>query len=833
MTKMTGPSDFDQKDQSVGTQTNIGHADKVIIPPSDSASALPVPQEIPPHPADFTGREDEIKGLLEKFGQGATITGLRGMGGVGKTALSLVLVDRLRDRYPDGQLFLNMEGTSKSPLKPEDAMAHVIRSYLGADAPLPEDLNGLSGLYQTVLFGKKALILLDNAASREQVEPLLPPNCCALLVTSRNKFALPGLTEKDLDVLPLDDAKNLLLEICERIADHAEELATLCGCLPIALRNAASILREKPNFIVANYIKRLGDAKERLELVEASFSLSYDLLTPELQGLWSMLSVFPADFDLAGAAAVWEMEETPTENAMGELIRWSLVDFLPSATGEGGRYKLHDLARDFAASRLDQSFLDSAGLRHAEHYRDVLYLANRIFKQGNEGTLKGLQLFDQEKTNILAGQSLAEKNLERSSSAATDLCKYYPDAGAYVLDLRLTPREKIPWLEAALEACRKSDDKAAEGVHLGNLGIAYSHLGEFRKAIEFYDEALKISREICDRRNEGVHLGNLGNAYLHLGEPRKAIEFYDQALEILREIGDRGSECALLGNLGNAYSHLGEFRKAIEFYDEALKISRVIGDQRGEGLQLGNLGNAYYYLGEPRKAIEFYDQAIKVSRKIGDRRNEGVHLGNLGNAYSDLGEPRKAVEFYDQSLKISREIGDRRNEGVHLGNLGNAYSDLGELRKAIEFYDQSLEISREVEDRRGEGIRLGNLGNAYSHLGEFRKAIEFYDQSLKISRVIGDQRGEGLQLGNLGNAYYHLDDPRKAIDFYERALAISREIGDRRGEGNHLFNMSLSLRALGQNEKAVSHAKSALAIHEEIESPIAEKVRKALAEWDG
>ena len=157
----------------------------------------------------------------------------------------------------------------------------------------------------------------------------------------------------DLDVLPLEDAKKLLLKICGRIGDHAEELAKLCGCLPIALRNAAYALKEKPNLSPEGYIERLGDAKKRLELVDASFSTSYELLTPELQRLWSMLSVFPADFDLDGAAAVWEMEKIPAEDALGELVKWSLVDFLPSATGEGGRYKLHDLARDFAGSRLD------------------------------------------------------------------------------------------------------------------------------------------------------------------------------------------------------------------------------------------------------------------------------------------------------------------------------------------------------------------------------------------------------------------------------------------------------------------------------------------------
>jgi hypothetical protein len=130
------------------------------------------------------------------------------MGGIGKTALALVLADRIKDRFPDGQLFLDMLGTSKSPLKPDDAMAHVIRSYIGAETRLPSDLNGLGGLYCTVLSGKSTLILLDNAASREQVELLLPPEGSALLITSCNKFALPGLKEKDLNVLRLEDAKS-------------------------------------------------------------------------------------------------------------------------------------------------------------------------------------------------------------------------------------------------------------------------------------------------------------------------------------------------------------------------------------------------------------------------------------------------------------------------------------------------------------------------------------------------------------------------------------------------------------------------------------------------
>jgi tetratricopeptide (TPR) repeat protein len=734
-----------------------------------------IPHQIPSPPADFAGREYEISHILSIFENGATISGLRGMGGVGKTALALVLAERLKDRFSDGQIFLNMQGNCENPLKTEEAMAHVIRTYLGVDAWLPEDLNSLSGLYHSVLFDKRILILLDNAASCKQVEPLLPPSGSALLITSRNKFAVPGLDGVDLDILPLEDAKKLLLGIAERIGDHAEELAKLCGCLPLALRNAAFVLREQPNLALTNYIKILGDATRRLDLVEASFSLSYDLLSHEQQRLWSLLSVFPADFDVAGAAAIWEMEHVSAENALGELVRLSLVDFLPSAKGDTCRYRLHDLARVFSRHRLDPRVLNQAQLRHATHYSYVLSLADQRFTRGKDDLLSGLSLFDQERINILEGQSWAEKNLETNPSAIS-LCKTFPAVGAYVLDLRLNFKEKMLWLKAALHASRQSMDSLMEGIHLGNLGNVYSDEGDPRKAIEYYEQALKIAREIGDQRGKGANLGNIGNAYSCLGEPRKAIEYYEQALNISREIRDR----------------------------------------RYEGANLGNLGLAYFYLREYKKAIEYHEQALKIACEIGDRRGEGNRLGNLGLVYSGLREPRKAIEYHEQALKIACEIGDRRGEGNRLGNLGLVYSGLGEPRKAIEYHEQELKIACEIGDRRGEGNCLGNLGNAYSCLGESRKAIECYDQALKIACEIGDRRKEGKYLGNLGRVYSELNEPRKAIEYYEQALDIAREIGDRRSEGEDLFNISLSLKELGLRDRAVSLAESAIAIMEEI-----------------
>jgi len=799
------------------------------IPWIDKAKhvSFSIPRQIPPPPRDFKNRYEEIADILSSFQKGAIITGLRGMGGVGKTALALVLADRLKSQFPDGQIFIDMRGTSNNPelppLTPDEAMAQVIRAYHPSDR-LPESSNELSGLYRSVLAGKRSLILLDNASSTEQVEPLLPPAGCYVLITSRVKFTLPGMAEKDLGILPAEEARQLLLEIAPRIGPRADELANLCGYLPLALRNAGRALAEKKDLKVSEYEQRLKDIFARLELVKGSFSLSYDLLSPARKKQWSRLSVFPDDFDRNAATAVLKMSPVASADALSDLVRWSLVDFVFKAGSEDGRYRLHDLARLFAESNLQGADLADAKLRHATHFLKILSKAGRLYRQGcKKDLLEGLSLFDQELANIKVGHSWIKSAIhshrllnKNDLKSIIRLASSYANDGIEVINLRLHPREQIAWLETGLMASRIKKDRKAEGAHLVNLGLAYSDLGETHNAIEFYQQALIISHEIGDRRGEGNALGNLGNAYSDLGETRKAIEFYQQALIIAHEIGDRRGEGADLGNLGNAYSDLGETHNAIEFYHQALIISKEIGDRRGEGNALSNLGSAYSDLGETRKAIEFYQQALVISHEIGDRRGEENALGNLGNAYSDLGETRKAIEFYQQALFISHEIDDRRGEGNALGNLGSAYSDLGETRKAFEFYQQALVISHEIGDMRSEGNALGNLGSVYSDLGETRKAIEFYEQALKISQEIGDLRAEGDHLNNLGIAYSMLSEPRKAIEFYEQALKIAQEIGDRRGGYNALGNMGVAYSHLGKTRKAIEFYEQALKIAQEI-----------------
>ena len=773
--------------------------------------------DAPPHLgadlADFTGRQtqvDKLVALLKKPGGQAVI---EGMAGVGKTVLAVHVGHKLLRAYPDGQVQVNLEGFGKEPpLTPREAMGRIIRMF-HPDTRLPEDDQAIAAAYRNALADKQALVLLDNAADASQVKPLLAGPPCAFVVTSRRRIVLPGLKLVDLDTMPGNEARDLLRSIVgEARATDAEldRIASLCGYLPLALRTAGTFLDVYGDWTAGVYADALEAHREhlaeKLKLkdhdldVEAVLGFSARRQVEEdadLAAKWQMLTVFRATFERWAVAAVWDTDEETAHEGLGKLRARNLLIYDAEAT----RYRFHDLMRSVARKAFtygegpvdyeaEAKRIDEAAARHAEHYVQVLRAANRLYLEGDEGIGLGLATADLEWDNILAGQAWAAAHAKTDERAA-NLCNDYPGAGAYVLALRLHARVWIQWLEAAVAAARRLEDRRAEGNHLGSLGLAYANLGEVRRAIEYYEQCLGIHRQIGDRHGEGNALGNLGNAYADLGEVRRAIQYFEQQLAITREIVDR----------------------------------------RGEGNALGNLGVAYANLGDVRRAIQYYEQHLAITRQIGDRRGEGNALGNLGNAYADLGDMRRAIEYYEQCLDIHREIGDRRGEGNALGNLGNAHYRLGDVRRAIEYYEQALVIDREIGDRRGEGNTLGNLGVAYADLREVRRAIECYEQALMIAREIGYRRGEGNTLGNLGVAYADLGEVRRAIEYYEQQLGIAREIGDRRGEGNALFNMSGELYKVGQREEAIVQARTALAILEAIEDPNAAKVRRQLEQW--
>jgi tetratricopeptide (TPR) repeat protein len=311
---------------------------------------------------------------------------------------------------------------------------------------------------------------------------------------------------------------------------------------------------------------------------------------------------------------------------------------------------------DAINSRVQRSFLyQAAQLRHAEHYLQVLYETRKLYEQGGEAIKLGLALFDLEWSNVQVGWEWA-KHHANTIPRALELCSEYPRSCTYVAAIRQHLREQIAWREVALSAAKKLGRKDAQSWHLGNLGIAYHHLGEHGYAIKFYEQWLAITLEIGDRKGEGESLICLGIANKELGETRRAIEFYEQSLAICRETGDRRNEGNTLNNLGIANMELGETQRAIEFYEQSLLIKREIGDRFGEGQTLCNLGLLYVDLGEIQRAIEFYAQDLAITREIGNRRGECTALWNTALALNELGARKQAIASAEAALVICEQI---------------------------------------------------------------------------------------------------------------------------------------------------------------------------------
>ncbi len=666
-------------DADGATDTQNSDAPEVSSDPPDDPEPAPSRlHNLPPDAAHFTGREREAAALLaalEDGGRAQAITALKGIGGIGKSALAVRVARQLAPAYPAAQILVDLRGTAPDPVTPIAAMEEIIRRF-EPGAQLPDDAAAVAEIYRDLLGQHKALLILDNARDNAQVQDLIPPPPSAAIITSRRQIDLPGVASHRLDNLARADAVALLGALFAPAVPEAnvlDGLSAACADHPLSLTVAGTYAANRANRIdLARYAAEITERRETLRLagvaghdVMAALALGLDRLAeedPALAERWRDLAVFPADFDAAAVAAVWQDGEAPVCDGLRGLEDAGFLE--PGAGPE--RYRVHDLMRDLA--RHGQAVDRFAGpeARHGTHFLAVLSAADDLYLEGGaEKVLEGLSLYDREEANILAGQAWAAAGMKAGNVMAGAAAFAYANAGVYVLSLRLLPRARIGWWESAAAGAQQSGNESGEGNVLGNLGRAYADLRETPKSIEYFEQALTVFRKIEDRRGEGNALGNLGLAHANLGEPAKANEYYEQQLGITREIGD----------------------------------------QRGEGMALGNLGAAYMILEETAKAIEYFEQALVVLREIGDRRGEGSALGNLGVAYAELTETVKAIEYYEQQLAIAREIGDRGSEGRALNNLGIAYEDLGSIEEARAAWTAALAVMKSISDPTAETVR--------------------------------------------------------------------------------------------------------------------------------
>lgn len=743
---------------------------------------LPAPLE------DFTGRQTEIKELLKRFGADKShmLCLQSAEAGVGKSALILKLASHLTPHYPDAQLFIDMRGTSQQPLSAADVMRYVVGKLAIPDAALPNDKLSLPAAYQSVLEGKQILLVLDDVANKEQIEPLTLPKNSALLMTSRLVFTLPDLYVKRISPFSPHEAQAFLLRLTPRIGDHAGELATLCGLLPLALRLSAGILANREDIRPEEYIWQLRDPQSpisRLSGVEKILQLSYNWLDEAEQNLWHQLAIFPGEFNDLAASAISQQDLNSVQKSLHTLTRLCLLEAFPPLTEnnaittakseeetgendllpqkepsesqnkpiqEARRYHLHKQARLLANPRLTDEERVAGIRRHAKHFEEVLRKANKQ-EMINEGV--GQALFDEEWLNIQAGQSWAmqqvmtlqngkEQEQKQEDHLAIALCSTYPEAGGVLLEQNLPPQEHIRWLEAALMASRHLEQPIGENTYLGQLGQAYTKLGKYKRALDLFEKQLKMTQELGNRNGESNILGHIGQTHKALGQTRQAISFHEQQLMVLRDLNDESRVIQVLGELGDAYSQLGQINDAITCYQKQLASSRKARDMANEAQVLGSLGNLYSEVGHIHNALNYYERQLELAYSLNDQVIQRAAFGKLGNLYADSGDLSHAITCYKEQLLLARHLRDRKEEGSALGNLGITYAELGEMGQATRYCEQALQIDRELGDKENEAIGAWNLGLIYEHLGKFDRAIQLLQITVQYERAIGDANAE-------------------------------------------------------------------------------------------
>ena len=401
-------------------------------------------------------------------------------------------------------------------------------------------------------------------------------------------------------------------------------------------------------------------------------------------------------------------------------------------------------------------------------------------------------------------------------------------------------KKAIDFHQQSLAIDKRIQDNLGVIKTLGNLGNAYRSLKEYQKAIEFYQQSLVTAQKFNSRRGVGNALFNLGLTYRQLGDNKKAIDYYQKSLAIAREIQDKKLESLAYQSLANArasdssnpekpkadrllneglrQAKTGQLKKSLVALAEALQIYRQIKDSAGEIVASISLGQSYYQLGEYQKAIELFEQGHNIAKTTENTLAVANALRNLGVVYNSMGDYQKAIDYQQQSLKISQRIADTVGVSDSLGNLGIAYYELGEYKKAIDYQEQSLAIAKKIGNKTNESATLSNLGIIYSSLGDYKRAIDLNQQALKIAKSLKDKPTERRILNSLGLAFNQLGNPQKAVEFYQQSLIIARQIGDKRGVSIALNNLGNIYNSVKDYKKAIDFYQQSLTIAKQIEN---------------
>jgi DNA-binding SARP family transcriptional activator/tetratricopeptide (TPR) repeat protein len=674
--------------------------------------------QLPAAPADFTGRAADVARLstaIEPGDVGVPIAIVSGQPGVGKTSLALHAAHLLRARFPDGQLWVHLAGTSPRPRDPAEVLGEFLRALGMHGSAIPENLSERTVCYRSRLAGRRILVVADDAASAAQIRPLLPGTAgCALLVTSRSHLEdMDGAELIPLDVMSEPDAAALLTRLvgADRVTAERDAVSSLirsCGALPLALRIAGAKLAARPLWSLSLMVHRLtglGELESGDMSVRASIDSSYTSLSDRARKAFRLLALAgPGDFAEWVAAAL--LGEPDAADVLAELAGRSLVISLGAdPTGEP-RYRLHDLLGDYAAERL----ADDPGRGPA---RDRLLNA-------------WLQL-----------AMLANAKLPAEPYFPPDLSEPCPAVVSAGTARRLTAdpigwftTERTSLLAAVEQACAASRLDLARA--LAAHQRAYQHL-QYRQ-----DDVVRLWRLISDRaeqfgeaRQARQARVRMGASYVLRGQPREGAMVLDRCLLDDPQGVDAETAASALEWRATGAVDIGEYAAAREYAERGVQLARRAGSLRAEYGNLSIQGSALAWLGEYEQAVAACEQALDIAMSLATPACEIVALLNLASAYVAARSYHRAILASQRAMETSRRIVDVCSEALAAGMLADAYLGLGRYQEAADSLLRALPIFQAHAQRRFHGVCLLKLGYAYEAMGS-PEAAGYLEESLRI-----------------------------------------------------------------------------------------------------
>jgi DNA-binding SARP family transcriptional activator/tetratricopeptide (TPR) repeat protein len=675
---------------------------------ADSGSGAPtawpvIPRQLPAAVRHFAGRQAELKalaGLLDEAAGGAgtvAISVINGTAGIGKTTLALHFAHQVADRFPDGQLYVNLRGFDPSgePVTP----AEVIRGFLDAlgvpPEQMPTDVEVQAGLYRSLAADRRILVLLDNASDTAQVRPLLPATPGShVLVTSRHRLGelaiSVGAHELTLDVLTHTEAYELLARRlgAERTARESRavgELTELCDRLPLALAIVAARAAAHPGFPLTALAAQLRDARGRLDALDAGenaadvravLSWSYQRLSEAAARMFRLIGLHPGPGITAAAAA--SLAGCTVDHARHALLELTSAHMLTEHAP--GRYAFHDLLRAYAAERAEATD-DEAARRTAIH-------------------------------------RVLDHYLHTAHAAALTLARWRYPITLAAPQPGVTPerpasdREALVWFGAEHHVLLAAIDRAATDrydEHAWQLAWA---LADFLDRSAYWDEyaatqrtALAAAQRLGDRVGQAHAHHHLGQAQVALGAYENAHRHLGQALGLHRESGNRAGEARAHLDIATVLARENRHRDAIGHDHEGLRLFHKAGHSHGVARALNSLGWDLAHVGEHETAISRCREALGLLRELGDRYGQAAVWHSLGSSYDGLGDHAEAAACYRHTLDLLDESEDRYHVASTLTSLGNSHAAIGNQKAAREAWQRALPILHELRHPDAEQVR--------------------------------------------------------------------------------------------------------------------------------